>query len=116
SGRSARDGGLRRSRCGAGSTLVQGARQLSAVLRNQLGLARRQSEKRQQLPARLAVAPALVSSHDLEQLVHGLAIAPSTGVELRQLEPRLVLIRIGSELRLELVCVRAGAREAHCRA
>src|ERR1700740_3156860 len=94
--------------------LVQGCRQLPTVLRNQVGFGCREREKGDQLPARLAVAPFLVSLYDLEHLVHGLAVAPPAGIELRQLEPRLVVSRIGGELRLQLGVVRAGAREAHC--
>src|SRR5262245_38191112 len=71
--------------------LVEDARELAAVLRDEGRLARGEPEHREQLLARLAFLPVLRAPHDFEQLVHRLLEAPLACVDAGEREPRVVI-------------------------
>ena len=73
---------------------MQRAGQRAAILRDERRLVRRQREEREQLLASLAVAPASITPHDLEELVHRGAVAALGGVALRQRKPCGVVVAI----------------------
>src|SRR5690606_35739216 len=81
--------------------LVQRARKLAAVLGDEPRLAGRDIEQRKQPQARFTLTPVLIAPHDLEQLVHCVAIPALRGVSLRELEARGMIVAIRIDTRAQ---------------